>query len=174
MDSIVILKQSATKNTALTSAPRTSARAQPNVFLLHFFGDIWKSDETGNYGAIRKVMQLNLTFTERNEMSSAAMSPSMWKLSATSDIEFVTYPVIISTKKKLIVSDITDKSRHFFPLNLPIALDDFGGSGWSAEKWKANKFRLSFFFLLIKACSRFSPFRAFLHQPKSTHHTVNV
>lgn len=40
--SIVILKQSATKNTALTRAPSTSARAHPNVFLDHFFGDICK------------------------------------------------------------------------------------------------------------------------------------
>lgn len=48
------------------------------------------------------------------------MSPSMWNESATRDIEFVTYPVMISTKKKLIVSVITESSRHFFPLNLPI------------------------------------------------------
>ena len=34
-------KQSANRNTLLTKAPNTSARAQPNVFLLHFFGDIW-------------------------------------------------------------------------------------------------------------------------------------
>lgn len=38
--SMVILKQRATRNTAFTSAPSTSARAQPNVFLDHFFGDI--------------------------------------------------------------------------------------------------------------------------------------
>lgn len=38
--SMVMLKQSATKNTALTNAPNTSARAQPNVFFDHFFGDI--------------------------------------------------------------------------------------------------------------------------------------
>lgn len=61
-----------------------------------------------------------LTFTDKNEIKSAAMSPSMWKESATSDIEFVTYPVMISTKKKLIVSVMTESSLHFFPLNLPI------------------------------------------------------
>lgn len=38
--SIVILKHNATKNTALTKAPNTSARAHPNVFFDHFFGDI--------------------------------------------------------------------------------------------------------------------------------------
>lgn len=36
----MIEKQSATKKTALTRAPRTSALAQPNVFFDHFFGDI--------------------------------------------------------------------------------------------------------------------------------------
>lgn len=39
--SIVMLKHSATRKTALTNAPRTSARAHPNVFLDHFFGDIY-------------------------------------------------------------------------------------------------------------------------------------
>lgn len=39
--SIVMLKQSATKKTAFTRAPSTSARAQPNVFFDHFFGDIY-------------------------------------------------------------------------------------------------------------------------------------
>lgn len=38
--SIKMEKQSATRKTALTRAPRTSARAQPNVFFDHFFGDI--------------------------------------------------------------------------------------------------------------------------------------
>lgn len=38
--SMVMLKHKATKNTALTRAPNTSARAQPNVFFDHFFGDI--------------------------------------------------------------------------------------------------------------------------------------
>lgn len=31
-----------------------------------------------------------LTFTDRNDMTRAAMSPSMWKLSATRAIELVT------------------------------------------------------------------------------------
>lgn len=39
--SIVMLKHSATKKTALTRAPNTSALAHPNVFLDHFFGDIY-------------------------------------------------------------------------------------------------------------------------------------
>lgn len=60
------------------------------------------------------------TLTDRNEITSAAMSPSMWKLSATSDIEFVTYPVTISTKKKPTVSVSTVSNRHFLPLNFPI------------------------------------------------------
>lgn len=38
--SIVMLKHSATRNTAFTKAPKTSALAQPNVFFDHFFGDI--------------------------------------------------------------------------------------------------------------------------------------
>jgi len=38
--STVIEKHKATRKTAFTRAPRTSARAQPNVFLDHFFGDI--------------------------------------------------------------------------------------------------------------------------------------
>lgn len=42
--SIVILKHKATRNTALTSAPSTSALAQPNVFFDHFFGDIWNEN----------------------------------------------------------------------------------------------------------------------------------
>lgn len=74
--SIVILKHRATKNTAFTRAPRTSARAHlkqgktvksgitqnfqippyPKVFLDHFFGDI---------------------FTDKNDITSAAISPSM-------------------------------------------------------------------------------------------------
>jgi hypothetical protein len=40
--STVIEKHNATRNTAFTSAPNTSARAQPNVFFDHFFGDICK------------------------------------------------------------------------------------------------------------------------------------
>lgn len=38
--SMVMLKQSATRKTAFTRAPNTSARAQPKVFFDHFFGDI--------------------------------------------------------------------------------------------------------------------------------------
>lgn len=38
--STVIEKHIATRNTAFTNAPNTSALAQPNVFLDHFFGDI--------------------------------------------------------------------------------------------------------------------------------------
>jgi hypothetical protein len=40
--STVIEKHRATRKTALTRAPSTSALAQPNVFLDHFFGDICK------------------------------------------------------------------------------------------------------------------------------------
>lgn len=39
-DSTRIEKHKATRNTELTRAPSTSARAQPKVFLDHFFGDI--------------------------------------------------------------------------------------------------------------------------------------
>ena len=39
-DSTRIEKQSAIKKTAFTNAPNTSARAHPNVFLDHRFGDI--------------------------------------------------------------------------------------------------------------------------------------
>lgn len=42
--STVILKHNATRNTALTNAPKTSARAQPNVFFDHFFGDIYEQN----------------------------------------------------------------------------------------------------------------------------------
>ena len=42
-------KQSATRNTALTSAPRTSARAQPNVFLLQDLGAIRTENKTYKY-----------------------------------------------------------------------------------------------------------------------------
>lgn len=38
--SMVMLKQMATRKTAFTRAPNTSALAQPNVFFDHFFGDI--------------------------------------------------------------------------------------------------------------------------------------
>jgi hypothetical protein len=40
--STVIEKHNATRNTAFTNAPKTSARAQPKVFFDHFFGDIYK------------------------------------------------------------------------------------------------------------------------------------
>jgi hypothetical protein len=40
--STVMEKHNATRNTAFTNAPNTSARAQPNVFFDHFFGDICK------------------------------------------------------------------------------------------------------------------------------------
>lgn len=37
---MVMLKHRATRKTALTKAPKTSALAQPKVFFDHFFGDI--------------------------------------------------------------------------------------------------------------------------------------
>lgn len=40
-DSIKIEKHRARRKTALIRAPRTSALAQPNVFLDHFLGDIY-------------------------------------------------------------------------------------------------------------------------------------
>lgn len=40
--STVIEKHKATKNTAFTNAPSTSALAHPKVFFDHFFGDICK------------------------------------------------------------------------------------------------------------------------------------
>lgn len=48
--SMVILKHNATKKTAFTNAPNTSARAQPNVFFDHFFGDIYMKER--NYYVI--------------------------------------------------------------------------------------------------------------------------
>lgn len=41
-----MLKHSATKNTAFTRAPNTSARAHPNVFFDHFFGDICETNNS--------------------------------------------------------------------------------------------------------------------------------
>ena len=67
-DSTKIEKQSAHKNTALTSAPKTSALAQPNVFLDHFLGDMR---------------------TEIKAITSATTSESIWKESATKAIELV-------------------------------------------------------------------------------------
>ena len=112
MLSTVIEKQSATRKTALTRAPRTSALAQPKVFLDQDLGAI---------------------LTLRNAMTRAAMSDNMWKLSATRAIEFVTYPGInksrkliknqpenlpttISTKKKATVRLNMLTRRHFLPV----------------------------------------------------------
>lgn len=68
----------------------------------------------------RLHMVNGLTLTDRNDMTRAAMSPNMWKLSATSAIELVTYPTMISTKKKNAVSHIIESRRHFFPEYLDI------------------------------------------------------
>lgn len=90
--SIVMLKHSATKNTAFTRAPNTSARAHPNVFLDHFFGDICKTKTKQQlnqndvcvtsviwfYQEEKKISQLIIiTLTDKNDMTSAAISPSM-------------------------------------------------------------------------------------------------
>lgn len=66
-------------------------------------------------------MYWKLTFTDKNAITNAATSLSIWKLSATNAIELVMYPTTISTKKKAVVSHNIDKSRHFLPVNRPIA-----------------------------------------------------
>ena len=71
-----------------------------------------------------------LTFTERNATTNAATSDNMWKLSAIRAIEFVTYPTIISTRKKNAVNHNMVKRRHFFPVNRPILI---------ICKWNKNK-----------------------------------
>merc|ERR1719188_342003 len=98
MTSSVMEKQKATKNTALTRAPRTSALAQPNVFLDQDFGAI---------------------LTLRKAMTRAAISDNMWKLSATKAMELVRYPTMISTKKKTTVKLNMLTRRHFLPEYLP-------------------------------------------------------
>lgn len=51
---MVILKHNATKNTAFTKAPNTSALAQPNVFFDHFFGDICNEIKIQNENCARR------------------------------------------------------------------------------------------------------------------------
>ena len=67
-DSMRIEKHKAHKNTELTKAPRTSALAQPNVFLDHRLVDI---------------------LTLINAMTRAITSLNMWNESATRAMEFV-------------------------------------------------------------------------------------
>lgn len=54
--STVMEKHKATRNTALTSAPSTSALAQPNVFFDHFLGDIYSTTNS-----LMKGKQYSLT-----------------------------------------------------------------------------------------------------------------
>lgn len=84
---MVMLKQRATRKTALTKAPRTSALAQPKVFFDHFLGDICGNKR---YQYLFLFKEYELTLTERKDMTRAAISPSMWKLSATRAMELVT------------------------------------------------------------------------------------
>jgi len=60
--STVIEKHNATRNTAFTSAPKTSARAQPNVFFDHFFGDIYK-DKTEYTHAPKQAHKCTCAYT---------------------------------------------------------------------------------------------------------------
>lgn len=66
--STVILKHSATRNTALTRAPSTSALAHPKVFLDHFFGDIWKKSKW-------VVKLIFVSFDRRSLRRSSLFSP---------------------------------------------------------------------------------------------------
>ena len=89
-------KQSATRNTALTRAPRTSALAQPKVFLDQDLGAI---------------------LTLRKAITRAAISDNMWKLSATSAMELVRYPeigeinIVIRGKNSLLTNDNLHKEE---------------------------------------------------------------
>lgn len=53
-DSMRMEKQRASRKTALIKAPRTSARAQPKVFLDHFLGDIWGKNRCQQSGPMDK------------------------------------------------------------------------------------------------------------------------
>ena len=66
MDSTRMEKQRARRNTALTRAPKTSARAQPNVFFAVFFFDIWKMKKKTH-----KIEKLKVAI-QRTEKSSLA------------------------------------------------------------------------------------------------------
>jgi hypothetical protein len=57
--STVIEKHNATRNTAFTNAPSTSARAQPNVFFDHFFGDIYKNKPSLYIFTMHEVHMVN-------------------------------------------------------------------------------------------------------------------
>jgi len=62
--STVIEKHNATRNTAFTSAPRTSARAQPNVFFDHFFGDIYKDKTEYTHMRPNRHAQAKCAYTQ--------------------------------------------------------------------------------------------------------------
>lgn len=57
-------------------------------------------------------------------MTRAITSDNMWKESATSAMEFVTYPTVISIKKNNVVSDNMKSSLHRAPLLALEAEDD--------------------------------------------------
>jgi hypothetical protein len=88
--STVIEKHNATRNTAFTNAPNTSARAQPKVFFDHFFGDIYKDKNeymhlhpnrhTHAHVCVHThthTQIIPLTFTDKKATTSAATSLSM-------------------------------------------------------------------------------------------------
>lgn len=88
--STVIEKHKATRNTAFTKAPSTSALAHPKVFFDHFFGDIWNIKcSLQIYFTVYDGTNEILTLTERKAITRAATSLNMWKLSATNAIELV-------------------------------------------------------------------------------------
>ena len=62
--STVIEKHNATRNTAFTSAPRTSARAHPNVFFDHFFGDIYKDKTEYTHMRPNRHAQAKCAYTQ--------------------------------------------------------------------------------------------------------------
>ena len=83
----------------IVNIPKTSALAQPYVFLSHDFGAI---------------------FTDTKAIIKAAISESMWKLSAINAMLLVRWPTTSSTTKYVVVRPNIDNKRHRFPVYLPI------------------------------------------------------
>lgn len=103
-------------------------------------------------------------------MTSAATSPSMWKLSATSAIELVMYPTIISTKKNEMVSHIITMSPVFASKNNAIVgMRDLAiDSGWKhsrTKKARGREKRPSAIFLIVVYLAR----RAHAHTHTQTY-----
>ncbi len=56
-----MLKHNDPKNTELTSAPKTSARTQPNVFLDDCFLEIWKGLKNFEFSQFPRISPLSLS-----------------------------------------------------------------------------------------------------------------